>query len=925
MVYSLHIKRSQKYTMQKRPVFKIISLLILITFISTQASFGEVCQGRFYDALATNPELHGPEQGEVLAHFVSRTIKELREKSIPPAQICTALRQRLGPLGERVDQIRYNEPTSTFKIVLKDGIGFFVGPNNQFIFEHPAYNMGAGEHIIAHQVTQDEQIAAAEHIDLDERTRVAIGEVAGELFYTDSPDLYTVVEELLDRKQEAHPDISFIHYVRGIEGFDGHPGKQGIYIDSRYMDPTYNDNQGRGLKGILRHEILSYLFPYSHEEILAIEQELDKDPQERSATILARLKVNNIKLVEARESGETRDVAYEVRSAVNEDEAIIRELDRARVLLEQGKYKEAEGLLRPILEAHPNHVLVLSRLAAALVKQTKYKEAEELLRTAISLEHKNANLLISLAAVLCSLQKLGEAKQLVTEALTLDPQNKAGKHVLGLIAVRKALMYGQVQEETTGTETSEPDVPLAAVADFKRACTLLEQRQYEEAEKVLRELVHTNPKNVNVLSRLAIALYRQGQCKAAEPFLIRALYIEPENPRLWIQLAAVVGGSVFTTKEDSEDARRFLAKAVELDPTLNYLNLLAMLIEMDEKPEGKPPKPPSDLGYDPYYSPYEPGSPAIFAHLTDDGKGVNELGDELFLKKQTSRAFSTIIRDLNILADAGLAEKKGKGREAQFKRTQAVSKDRLELAERYLNYLFAESSGNVTRYTRGEGREVLTAALNQNFVQTKEVTQESARQAYDQDAQLTVDMTKYLPKGATFTVTISRKSLERNMSIDNADKIIENLKEQARIIEKERGIHIEIKVDDEASFAPAIVFDCRIDGRITSTWLDIHSHETALDRTNALFNLGLAASSIPEDLEDRTQYEALIAYLNQQFQSLDLVGSELIKAHMTPRQITEILHNNAISIVLPPAQKPEDLKRDLELELQADALRQKFA
>ena len=313
------------------------------------------------------------------------------------------------------------------------------------------------------------------------------------------------------------------------------------------------------------------------------------------------------------------------------------------------------------------------------------------------------------------------------------------------------------------------------------------------------------------------------------------------------------------------------------------------------------------------------GSPAVFARLTGEYQTLAEIKGGLDLKDET------LERDLAILAQAEVAQREGSAarlKNDRFKISDELAGDnaRVGLVREYLNCLFAKTRGNVQRYTRGEGRRALAEALNKNFVWTKLITdrRREVNPIYDGDAKRTFDIAEYLEEGNHYTITVSKA----------ADK--EAIEAQAKIISRKRNITIEVKTAKEND-APTYTFTCRRGKQqIGETSINLYAHPTALDRTNGILNLGLAASTVPQDLEELKKrltekdqrIHQLINYVNEQFKSLDLVASELIRIDtMTPQRITEILHTNPIIIVLPPVEKPDDLDRKFELYLQSEALK----
>ena len=310
------------------------------------------------------------------------------------------------------------------------------------------------------------------------------------------------------------------------------------------------------------------------------------------------------------------------------------------------------------------------------------------------------------------------------------------------------------------------------------------------------------------------------------------------------------------------------------------------------------------------------GSPAIFARLTDEWQTITQVTEGLGVGDVT------VERDLQILTQAEVAERKGKGLSAEFRISPELREDRMALVGEYLNYLFAEHRGNVTKYTRGDGRRALVAGLKGKILWNKIITdwRTGVNPIYADDAQITVEAAKNIPEGSHYIIIANTDRLDEAQ--------IQALEKQANIIQgrNKRGITITVERKTLGEDMPNYTFLCEREKQaIGQTSINLHAHSTALDRTNAILNIGLAASAIPPNLQSKNAYEPyqlLIDIINQQYKTLDLVEGELIKPNAGPRQITDILHTHPIAIVLPPIEKPSDL---MEFRLQESILMEKFA
>jgi len=332
------------------------------------------------------------------------------------------------------------------------------------------------------------------------------------------------------------------------------------------------------------------------------------------------------------------------------------------------------------------------------------------------------------------------------------------------------------------------------------------------------------------------------------------------------------------------------------------------------------------------------GSPAILRHLKKgQGRTVAELAQAV------SRSPATIVRDLRLLEEADLAEREDKAKGAlnnSFLIPEDVQDDNIPLATAYLNYLFATyRKGTVGIYTKDtddfKGKTRLVTKLKENFVGTKEIKQEHLKPIYyEPDAQRTKDITDRIEGEVEYRVIVNTDKTPADSRHYKSLVAQASLIEVGTTEEAAKGPRVKVTIVPEAlgddEDAPTHIFECKKGDYTGTTKINLQAHPTALDRTNAVLNIGMAGSAIPADLPNREAYEEyqpLIDILNQQYASLDLVEGELIRRNMAPGQITAILHTYAIAIVLPPASKIdfEAEHEKIEDELQQDLLMQKFA
>lgn len=110
-----------------------------------------------------------------------------------------------------------------------------------------------------------------------------------------------------------------------------------------------------------------------------------------------------------------------------------------------------------------------------------------------------------------------------------------------------------------GVVTAVAPLKPESAAQLNRATTLMDQKKYAEAEKVLQALVVKEPKSGIVYANLAVVSMYQERAADALKYMEKAVALEPANPAFRSQLAAfqLENGKA---KEAEENARKVILK-----------------------------------------------------------------------------------------------------------------------------------------------------------------------------------------------------------------------------------------------------------------------------------------------------------------------------------------------------------------------------
>jgi len=230
---------------------------------------------------------------------------------------------------------------------------------------------------------------------------------------------------------------------------------------------------------------------------------------------------------------------------------------RALDFLRNRRPLRTEEICRDYLFEHPGCTDHMRLLAHALLKQNRVAEAEEQLRFALSLEPDFPQLHEDLGSALAVQSRFEEAIPEFERALELQPALPLVRKKLGqaLVAVGRG---SEADEAFRDYIEQDPER-----AEIIRGMELHQAGETDEAINVFREVLRSNPDNVNGMRQLALLLWHdRKRHDDAEALLRRATQRAPDFAAGWLSLGALLMD--MNRYVDAIDAYR---KATELGPT----------------------------------------------------------------------------------------------------------------------------------------------------------------------------------------------------------------------------------------------------------------------------------------------------------------------------------------------------------------------
>ena len=199
-------------------------------------------------------------------------------------------------------------------------------------------------------------------------------------------------------------------------------------------------------------------------------------------------------------------------------------LNRARLLFEQGRYPMAAEEAGRQLAQDPDDPLAHCLLALCLSKMERHEEAIREAQTAVHLAPDFPNGYSVLGSVLDDVGRLREAEAAAREALRLDPDDADHYALLASIRVQQRQWVDALEQAERGLSV-DPDH--TGCANLK-AVALVNLGRRAEAGAAIQTNLAKDPENAATHANQGWALLHQGDHKAAMGHFREALRLKPD-------------------------------------------------------------------------------------------------------------------------------------------------------------------------------------------------------------------------------------------------------------------------------------------------------------------------------------------------------------------------------------------------------------
>lgn len=201
-----------------------------------------------------------------------------------------------------------------------------------------------------------------------------------------------------------------------------------------------------------------------------------------------------------------------------------------------------------------------------LINQGRYEEAEKLLKKALDVNPKDEEAHFQLGMLYCFQEKLELSESAFFEALEINPNNSETYTELGRL-YRNFRLFDKA--EPMFEKAIQVD-PKNERAHYEFGKFYIDQEKLTEAEKLLVRAIEINPESVEGLIGLGRLNRKKGQLERAEPQLLLALKVNKKQGNTNTQNEAIALDElsrVYRRENRLEEADKIEARLLELTST----------------------------------------------------------------------------------------------------------------------------------------------------------------------------------------------------------------------------------------------------------------------------------------------------------------------------------------------------------------------
>jgi len=208
-------------------------------------------------------------------------------------------------------------------------------------------------------------------------------------------------------------------------------------------------------------------------------------------------------------------------------------LARANLLLEQGRYRDAEKQIRELLEQEPGNDQALSVLSLCYINSNQYDKGIEIIQQAISIDPQESYYYYLLGFAYYQKDMLPPSVGYVRKAIELNPYNADYFGLLASIFLHEKKYNDALQEANEGLALDPENITCLNI----RASSLNKLKRTDEAIETMANSLAKHPENEFTHATVGWNYHEKGNHKKANHHFREALRIDPnyESARIGLK------------------------------------------------------------------------------------------------------------------------------------------------------------------------------------------------------------------------------------------------------------------------------------------------------------------------------------------------------------------------------------------------------
>lgn len=219
-------------------------------------------------------------------------------------------------------------------------------------------------------------------------------------------------------------------------------------------------------------------------------------------------------------------------------------LERAQLLLEQNRYKDAETYIRQALEQDPDNDYILSMLGRCYINSRRYDEGIEVMQQAIAIDPNNSFCFYLLGFAYYQKNIAFAAKTNLQKAIQLNPYSPEYFGLLAHVLVEEREFEEALEKANEGLTLDADNITCLNA----RSVALNKLKRTEDAFETMSTALAQDPDNEVTHNVVGWNLLERGQHKEAASHFMEALRINPDYGNAKVGLKEALKSRIFLYK-----------------------------------------------------------------------------------------------------------------------------------------------------------------------------------------------------------------------------------------------------------------------------------------------------------------------------------------------------------------------------------------